>query len=41
MTWIPVVLNRKPQPYGYDNKPHINLYRAGEGSELQGQPLRS
>ena len=25
-TWIPVVLNRKPQPYGHDNKPHINLY---------------
>jgi hypothetical protein len=25
-TWIPVILGRKPQPYGYDNKPHINLY---------------
>jgi quercetin dioxygenase-like cupin family protein len=24
--WIPVVLGRKPQPYGYENKPHINLY---------------
>jgi mannose-6-phosphate isomerase-like protein (cupin superfamily) len=24
--WIPVLLNRKPQPYGYNNKPHINLY---------------
>ena len=24
--WIPVVLNRKAHPYGYDNKPHINLY---------------
>jgi mannose-6-phosphate isomerase-like protein (cupin superfamily) len=24
--WIPVTLGRKPQPYGYDNKPHINLY---------------
>lgn len=24
--WIPVVLNRKPAPYGYENKPHINLY---------------
>jgi oxalate decarboxylase/phosphoglucose isomerase-like protein (cupin superfamily) len=26
------VLGRKPQPYGYDNKPHINLY------ELQKDP---
>jgi mannose-6-phosphate isomerase-like protein (cupin superfamily) len=26
VTWLPVVLNRKPQPYGYQNKPHINLY---------------
>ncbi len=25
-TWIPVMLNRKPHPYGYTNKPHINLY---------------
>lgn len=25
-TWIPVTLNRTPQPYGYQNKPHINLY---------------
>jgi len=25
-TWIPVVLNRTPHPYGYANKPHINLY---------------
>jgi mannose-6-phosphate isomerase-like protein (cupin superfamily) len=23
--WIPVVLGRKPGPYGYENKPHINL----------------
>ncbi len=26
VTWIPVLLNRKAHPYGYDNKPHINLY---------------
>jgi len=26
VTWIPVVLNRKPFPYGHQNKPHINLY---------------
>ena len=24
--WIPVVFGRKPFPYGYENKPHINLY---------------
>jgi quercetin dioxygenase-like cupin family protein len=28
--WIPVVFNRKPFPYGYDNKPHINLYELQE-----------
>jgi quercetin dioxygenase-like cupin family protein len=26
VTWLSVKLNRKPQPYGYENKPHINLY---------------
>lgn len=31
-TFIPVKLNRKPFPYGYENKPHINLY------ELEKQP---
>jgi mannose-6-phosphate isomerase-like protein (cupin superfamily) len=30
--WIPVVLNRKPYPYGYDNKPHINLYELQKAS---------
>lgn len=24
--FLPVILNRKPQPYGYNNVPHINLY---------------
>lgn len=23
--WLPVILRRAPQPYGYNNKPHINL----------------
>jgi mannose-6-phosphate isomerase-like protein (cupin superfamily) len=31
-TFIPVKLNRKPFPYGYNNKPHINLY------ELEKEP---
>jgi mannose-6-phosphate isomerase-like protein (cupin superfamily) len=30
--WIPVVLGRKPFPYGYDNKPHINLYELQKAS---------
>lgn len=35
-TWIPVVLGRKPQPYGYDNKPHINLYDLQKNPEYKG-----
>ena len=35
-TWIPVVLGRKPQPYGYDNKPHINLYELAKGPDYKG-----
>ena len=34
-TWIPVVFNRKPFPYGYDNKPHINLYELEKDPALQ------
>jgi mannose-6-phosphate isomerase-like protein (cupin superfamily) len=30
--WLPVVLNRKPFPYGYDNKPEINLYELQKAS---------
>jgi len=26
VTWIPVLLNRKPFPYEHENKPHVNLY---------------
>ena len=35
-TWIPVVLGRKPQPYGYNNKPHINLYELQKDSNYKG-----
>jgi len=35
-TWIPVVLGRKPQPYGYENKPHINLYDLQKDSNYKG-----
>lgn len=35
-TWIPVVLNRKPHPYGYDNKPHINLYELAKAPKYKG-----
>lgn len=35
-SWIPVVLGRKPQPYGYDNKPHINLYELQKDSSYKG-----
>ena len=31
--FIPVVLNRKPQPYGYTNVPHINLYELAKRPE--------
>lgn len=34
--WIPVVLNRKPFPYGYDNKPHINLYELAKDPNYKG-----
>jgi mannose-6-phosphate isomerase-like protein (cupin superfamily) len=35
-TWIPVVLGRKPQPYGYENKPHINLYELAKDPKYKG-----
>src|SRR4051812_7557211 len=35
-TWIPVVLNRKAQPYGYDNKPVINLYDLEKSPDYKG-----
>jgi mannose-6-phosphate isomerase-like protein (cupin superfamily) len=35
-TWIRVVLGRKPQPYGYDNKPHINLYELAKDADYKG-----
>lgn len=34
--WIPVVLNRKPHPYGYNNKPHINLYELAKAPDYKG-----
>lgn len=34
--FIPVVLGRKPQPYGYQNKPHINLYELGADPNYRG-----
>ena len=34
--WIPVVLGRKPQPYGHDNKPHINLYELQKDANYNG-----
>lgn len=35
-TWIPVVFNRKPFPYGHDNKPHINLYELEKDPAYKG-----
>ncbi|HET8547357.1 MAG TPA: cupin domain-containing protein [Bryobacteraceae bacterium] len=34
--WIPVVLGRKPHPYGYNNKPHINLYDLAKEPNYRG-----
>lgn len=34
--FIPVVLNRKPHPYGYENKPHINLYELAKNPNYKG-----
>jgi mannose-6-phosphate isomerase-like protein (cupin superfamily) len=34
--WIPVLLNRKPQPYGYSNKPHLNLYELVKDPQYKG-----
>jgi mannose-6-phosphate isomerase-like protein (cupin superfamily) len=34
--WIPVVLGRKPHPYGYNNKPHINLYDLAKEPNYKG-----
>ena len=34
--WIPVLLNRTPQPYGYENKPHINLYELVKDPNYKG-----
>jgi len=36
VTWIPVVLNRKAHPYGYNNKPHINLYELEKDPSYKG-----
>jgi mannose-6-phosphate isomerase-like protein (cupin superfamily) len=36
VSWIPVVLNRTPQPYGYNNKPHINLYELEKDANYKG-----
>lgn len=35
-TWIPVRLGRKPQPYDYNNKPHINLYELAKAPDYRG-----
>jgi mannose-6-phosphate isomerase-like protein (cupin superfamily) len=34
--WIPVVLGRTPQPYGHENKPHINLYELEKDPNYHG-----
>jgi len=34
--FIPVVLGRKPYPYGYNNKPHINLYELATDPKYRG-----
>jgi mannose-6-phosphate isomerase-like protein (cupin superfamily) len=34
--WIPVRLNRKAQPYGYENKPHINLFELAKDPQYRG-----
>jgi mannose-6-phosphate isomerase-like protein (cupin superfamily) len=34
--WIPVLLNRTPHPYGYNNKPHINLYELAKEPNYKG-----
>jgi len=36
VNWIPVILGRKPQPYGYQNKPHINLYELAKDTNYKG-----
>ncbi|MEJ7609390.1 MAG: cupin domain-containing protein [Bryobacteraceae bacterium] len=35
-SWIPVVFGRKAQPYGYENKPHINLYELQKDAAYKG-----
>jgi mannose-6-phosphate isomerase-like protein (cupin superfamily) len=35
-TWIPVGLGRKPQPYGSDNKPQVNLYELEKDPAYKG-----
>ena len=35
-TLIPVVFNRKPFPYGHENKPHINLYELEKDPSYKG-----
>ena len=36
VTWLPVRLNRTPHPYGYQNKPHINLYELTKDPNYKG-----
>ena len=36
VSWIPVVLGRTPQPYGYENKPHLNLYDLAKDPNYKG-----
>jgi mannose-6-phosphate isomerase-like protein (cupin superfamily) len=34
--WLPVRLNRKAQPYGYENKPHINFFELTKDPQYRG-----
>jgi mannose-6-phosphate isomerase-like protein (cupin superfamily) len=34
--WLPVVLRRQPQPYGYNNKPHLNLDELAKDPKYRG-----
>ena len=34
--WTPVVLGRKPFPYGYNNQPHINLWQLAKDPNYRG-----
>ena len=36
VTWVKTVFGRKPFPYGYENKPHINLYALQKDAAYKG-----